>query len=297
METKAVLIGPCIGEMYWEFARFAPYIIWKRINQYLDVNIRFIVLTRPEMFDVYTRCASTFVPLNIPGDGTMYKPNCFRLDDFPREAYDFIIRSFKDQYSKEYKILEHVRPDISKKQFLNKNQFPKDKLLFDYKTRPENLKALEINLSNDKKPIVVLAPRYRSGMKRNWPYWQKLYDMIFENKNLTDKYKFIICGKNPDYVPDKYKRFVDINDLNNNSQMSLIGVTIETIKKAKLTIGSQSAIPNISLLLNVPVLEWGHQKFLHTIEYNPFKTKVTFIEDMNYNIKAEKVYSEILKLL
>jgi len=294
METKAVLIGPCIGEMYWEFARFAPYIIWKRINQYLDVNIRFIVLTRPEMFDVYTRCASTFVPLNIPGDGTMYKPNCFRLDDFPREAYDFIIRSFKDQYSKEYKILEHVRPDISKKQFLNKNQFPKDKLLFDYKTRPDNFKIVEQYL--DSRPIVILAPRYRAGMKRNWPHWQRLYNMISENKELCTKYNFIICGKKPDYVPDKYNRFCDINSITNN-KTSLIGITIEIIKQAKLTIGSQSAIPNISLLFKVPVLEWGHQKYLHTIEYNPFKTKVTFIEDMDYKISPEKIYSEILKLL
>jgi len=292
MKNKAILVGPCIGEMYWEFARFAPYVIWKKVNQYPD--IRFIVLTRPEMFDVYTRCASIFVPLNIPGDGTLYKPNCFALDNFPKEAYDFIVKSFKDHYSEQNEIIEHIRPDISKKQFANKNQFPKDKLLFDYKTRPDNFKIVEQYL--DSRPIVVLAPRYRVGMKRNWPHWQSLYNMISENKELCTKYNFIICGKKPDYVPDKYNRFCDINSITNN-KTSLIGITIEIIKQAKLTIGSQSAIPNISLLFKVPVLEWGHQKYLHTIEYNPFKTKVTFIEDMDYKVNPEKIYSEILKLL
>ena len=294
-KNKAVLVGPCIGEMYWEFARFAPYVMWKRENQYKSPHIRFIVLTRPEMFDVYTSCATTFVSLNIPGDGSVYKPNCFRLDDFPADAYDFIVKTFYDKYKKNNEILEHIKPDISKKQFLNKNQFPKNKLFFDYDTRPDNLKVVDSSINS--RPIIVLGPRYRNGMKRNWPYWQALYNMIFENKKLIEKYNFVICGKKPDYIPDMYGRFLDINNLVISENVSLIGITIEIIKKSKLTIGSQSAIPNISLLFKVPVLEWGHQKQLHTIEYNPYKTKVTFIEDMTYTIKPEVIYQEILKLI
>ncbi len=291
MKEKVVLVGPCIGEMYWEFGRFVPYVIWKKTYQYQEVP--FIVLTRPQMFDAYTGYASILIPLNIPGDGTRYKANCFRLDDFPQDAYNYIIDSFKKQYSS-FQILDHIIPDISKKQFLNKNQFPKDKLLFNYKPRKENYMVLDESLDN--RPYVILAPRYREGMKRNWGHWQTLYDMIFENKDLIRKYNFIICGKSPDYVPDKRDRFFDINSIVNN-KTSLIGITIEAIKRAKLTIGSQSAIPNISLLLKVPVLEWGHQRYLHTIDYNPFKTKVTFIEDMDYNIKPERIYNEILKIL
>jgi len=291
MKNKVVLVGPCIGEMYWEFARFAPHVIWKKTYEYS--NIPFIVLTRPDMFDVYISCASTLVPLNIPGDGSRYKANCFRLDDFPMDAYNYIVDAFKKQYSS-FQIVDFIKPDISKKNFLNKNQFPKDKLLFKYRTRVENSLVLDDALDN--RPYVILAPRYREGLKRNWSHWQSLYNMNFDNKDLIQKYNFVICGKKPDYVPDKYNRFFDINSIC-NTKTSVIGITIESIKRAKLTIGSQSAIPNISLLFKVPVIEWGHQKYLHTVEYNPFKTKVTFIEDIDYNIKPEKVYNEILKLL
>ena len=94
VKPKLVLVGPCIGEMYWEFGRFAPYVIWKREKEYKSSNIKFIVLTRETMFDLYAGCASIFIPLSIPGDGTLYKPNCFRLDEFPNDAYNFIIKTF-----------------------------------------------------------------------------------------------------------------------------------------------------------------------------------------------------------
>lgn len=295
IKPKVVLVGPCIGEMYWEFGRFAPYVMWKREQEYKSSSIKFIVLTRQTMFDLYAGCASVFVPLSIPGDGTLYKPNCFRLDDFPDDAYNFIIKTFYNKYSKNHQIVEHLKPDVSRKNFLNKNQFPRNKMLFNYYTRIENNTTIEKN--TERRPFVILAPRYRKGLKRNWPHWQKLYDLIYDDKRLFEKYNFMICGKYPDYIPDKYERFLDVNKFNTTTDVSLIGLTIESIRKAELTVGSQSAIPNISLLFKVPVLEWGHQKQLHTIEYNPFKTRVTFIEDMNYTINPETVYSEMLKLL
>jgi hypothetical protein len=61
--------------------------------------------------------------------------------------------------------------------------------------------------------------------------------------------------------------------------------------------GSQSAIPNISLLFGIRALEWGHQKHLHTVTYNVRKTKVTFLDDPKYNISPKLVYDEALKLL
>ena len=295
IKPKVVLVGPCIGEMYWEFGRFAPHVIWKREHEYKSSNIKFIVLTRQTMFDLYSGCASVFIPLSIPGDGTLYKPNCFRLDDFPDDAYNFIVKTFYNKYSKNHQIVEHLKPDISRKNFLNKNQFPRNKMLFNYYTRIENNTTIEKN--TERKSFVILAPRYRKGLKRNWPHWQRLYDLIYDDKRLFEKYNFMICGKYPDYIPDKYERFLDVNKFNTAADVSLIGLTIESIRKAKLTVGSQSAIPNISLLFKVPVLEWGHQKQLHTVEYNPFKTRVTFIEDMDYTINPNTIYSEMLKLL
>ena len=146
----------------------------------------------------------------------------------------------------------------------------------------------------NEKPVVILAPRYREGFKRNWPHWTNLYDLISNNEMLMKKYNFVIIGKDPDYIPDSLNRFFDINMIEQNINTSTIGLTIECLKKSVLTVGSQSAIPNISLLFGVKTIEWGHQKHLHTVTYNIKKTKVTFFEDAKYKISPDTIYKEIL---
>lgn len=295
MKPDAILTFS-LGEFYWEFGRFAPYVLWKRLNQYKNrKDINFIVMTDPTRFDIYGKHASILVPFRLKNNNN-YKENCFRLDGMSNEEYLSIIDIFKNQFKDRYNILEVVYPNINKKQFLNKNQFHIDKTNYSFLPRKAN-KVLVEKIINNEKPIVILAPRYREGMRRNWPYWNELYDLIFENKELIDKYNFVICGKKPDYVPDLKNRFLDINLIEQNINTSLIGLTIELMKRAVLTIGSQSAIPNISLLLGVPALEWGNQKQLHTITYNIRNTEVTFLEDNKFNISQKIIYDEMLKIL
>jgi len=292
--TKAVLFHMS-GEMYWEFGRFVPHFIWKRKKQYKKQDdVKFIVMTRPENFDMYGRYADILVPFRLKDD-TKYKPNCFRLDNLKQEEYISIINLFKKQFQDRYQIIETIYPDITKKQYVNRNQYPKDKMSYEYLPRKANLEMIQKYMNG--KPVVILAPRYRHGFRRNWPYWNQLYDMIWETKKLTDKYNFVICGRYPDYVPDQKNRFLDINKMDQNINTSLIGLTMECMKKSVLTIGSQSAIPNISLLFGVHALEWGHQKHLHTVTYNIRKTKVTFLEDLKYEISPKIIYHEILKIL
>lgn len=291
---KAVLFFMA-GEMYWEFGRFVPHFIWKRLKQYKgQKDVDFVVLTRPENFDMYGRHANVLVPFKLK-DNTKYKPNCFRLDNLKPEQYSGIINTFKDQFKERYNILEVVYPNITGKHYVNKNQYPKDKMKYDYLPRIANDEMIQKYMNG--KPVVILAPRFREGFRRNWPYWNDLYDLIYSNKNLYEKYNFVICGKSPEYVPDKQGRFLDINNFEQNINTSLIGFTMSCMKKAVLTIGSQSAIPNISLLFGVHALEWGHQKHLHTVTYNVRKTKVTFLEDMKYDISPKKVYDEAIKIL
>ncbi len=280
------------GEMYWEFARFAPYVIWKKEKQYKKKNIKFIIITDPTRFDIYGRHASILVPFRL---NQKYKQNCFRLDNVTIQEYLSIIESFKNQFKDRYNLLEIIYPDISKNQYSNKNQFPRTKMSYNYLPRLANKEL--INKHMDEKPIIVLAPRYREGFKRNWPYWTNLYDLISNNEILMKKYNFVIVGKNPDYIPDNQNRFFDINTIEQNINTSTIGLTIECLKKSVLTIGSQSAIPNISLLFGVHALEWGHQKHLHTVVYNIRRTKVTFLDDHKYQIKPEIIYNEMLKIL
>lgn len=292
---EKAIITFCISELFWEVARFAPYVIWKRQREYKNrKDVKFICITRPENFDIYGRNASILVPFKIK-DQEKYPANGFRLDNMPELEYYSIINDFRNHFKEKYDIIEIVYPDISKGQFLNKHQFPRNKMIYNF--LPRNANKEIIKKYSDEKPFVVLAPRYREGFKRNWPFWNDLYDMILENKKLKKKYNFVIVGRPPDYVPDIQKRILDINDMEQNINTSLFGLTIEAIKNSVLTVGSQSAIPNISLLLGVPSLQWGHQKYYHTVTYNIRKTNVTFLDDYDYNIDPKIIFEYMLQIL
>lgn len=291
MNPKAI-ITMCLGELYWEIGRFAPYVIYKKKQQ---PDIKFIVASREDRLDIYGGVADVFVPLRIPNEN-IYIQDCFRLNNFPDLEYYNFIKQIEDQFKDRYEIIEKIYPKVDNKSFYDKNQFKSSKMIYEYQPRLRNKKLVTEQIISNKK-IVVIAPRFRNGLKRNWPYWNKLYDLIYLNKNLMDRFEFVICGKNPDYIPDEKNRFIDINNFPKDPEVSLIGLTIELIKKSVLTVGSQSGIPNISLLLGIPVLEWGNQKQLHTVTYNILKTPITFLDDMKFDLSPEIIIKNMEDIL
>lgn len=271
-----------------------PY--FKR-KQYYNQDIKYIVLTREERFDLYGRAADILVPLNIPGDYINKSPNCFKLNGLKLFEYNKIVGDFKKKYQKRFDIIKHVFPDVKKGSFVNKNQFSKNMMMYNYKPRKENIALVEDYLPNDGKPLVILAPRYRNGFKRNWRHWQKFYDILANNGKLMNENNFIICGRPGEYKPDEQKRFYDMNDIHLGQSSSLVGLLLVIISKSFFTFGSQSAIPNISLLYGVDVLEFGCQKTLHTKTYNVTKTPITFFENRKYDIDPSLMLKEMSKLL
>jgi len=297
VKEKAILVGPIVSEMFWEFFRVVPRVVHSKIKEYRDPDIKYIVFTRLDRFDMYGKIADIFVPLNIEGDGTKYISECYRLMNLPYEHYQGLVKSFYDQYSKKYNIIEHIIPDVrDKKNYLNKNYYSSNMMRYQYFPREKNKELVDEYLKNNTKPIVTIAPRYRYKMKRNWPYWQDFYDLLLKSKLIND-FNFIICGKIPDYVADSNLKIHDINDIKIDNESSLIGLTMEVLKRSVLTIGSQSAIPNISLILGTEVLEWGDQRKYHTMTYNIFKTKVTYLDDSTFSIKPEVVISKLNEIL
>ena len=295
-KEDAVLLGPCVGELYWEGARFAPMLPYMIRNQYKNKLVKYIVLTREDRFDLYGKFADILVPLRIEGDYTEKKPECFRLIGLDNEKYQEIAMSFKEQYSQRFNIIKHLYPDIKKPAFVNKNQFPPKLMTYMYKPRQENYDLVNQYLPSDK-PIIVLGSRYRNGFKRNWSKWQEFYDILFKQTDLMSEYNFIICGKKGEYVPDKYSRFYDMNNIQVGKKSSLVGILLVILERAYFCFGSQSSIPNFALLYKVEVLEFGCQKTLHTRTYNVKNTPITFIENKSYDINPNVILKNLKELL
>ena len=288
VKEKVILVGPFVGELYWEFYRFAPYVFKQNKHNY-----PLVVLTRPDRYDIYGERAIEFSPLVLKGDSTKRFGECFKMIGLDYNDYRAIEKTFFRQMRNKYDIVEHFVPPFTKPDYLNKDFYPVHKRLFDYKPRKRNIELIDSFLNNVTKPIVVLAPRYRKNFKRNWPHWKEFYDKLIQTK-WHEKFEFIICGKENEYVPDELKRFKDINDVKLDEKSSLFGLLIEIISRSKLTIGSQSAIPNISLLFKIPALEWGNQKQLHTITYNPYRTSVTYLDSPNFDVPLQNVFNKMV---
>ena len=294
---NAVLFGPFIGEFYWECGRFAPMLPFYKTKKYKKENPKFIIFTREERFDLYGKNADILVPLKITGDYNQFQPECFRLTYYSIDDYHNLVKKFFNKYKEKYNILEHVFPNIKKPHFVNKNQYSKHNMIFKYEPRSENYDLVNRYLPTDKKPLVVIAPRFRNGFKRNWKNWKEFYDLLYNDKKLYDNFNFIICGKRGEYVPDDKSRFLDINDIPLSNNSSLAGILLVIMERAVFVFGSQSAIPNIGLLYKVEVLEFGCQKNLHAKTYNIFNSKITFIENKLYDIKASKIFSKFRQSL
>lgn len=295
--NDAVLFGPFTGEMYWEAGRFAPMLPYFKTKKYKGQDIKYIIWTREERFDLYGVFADILVPLRIEGDYKKRQPNCFRLNGLKPDEYKKMAKNFRKTYAKRFNIKEHIFPNVTKGKYLSKNQFPRRDMIFKYKPRKRNYELIEEYLPKDK-PLVVLAPRFRVGFKRNWKHWPEFFDLVDNDKELMNKFNFIICGKEGEYIPDKKNRFLDMNKIQLiPGTTSLVGLLLVILENACFTFGSQSAIPNLSLLYKIEVLEFGCQKTLHTKTYNIHKTPITFIENRKYDIDPGKIFGQFKSLL
>ena len=293
---KAILMGPFVGEFFWEFFRFAPMLPLLQQQKYPNKDIKYIIFTRPERFDIYGKKASILVPLRLNGDYAVMHPECFRLTNYPMEEYSKLVSDFRKKYEQRFQIVDHIIPNITKKFFLHKTQFSQNKMIFEYEPRDENYRLVACYLPKDK-PLVVISSRFRSGFRRNWPHWQIFFDKLWENESLRKDFNFIICGKPGEYVPDKYDRFYDMNKIVLGESSSIVGLLMTIMKSAFFTFGSQSAIPNISLLYGVEALEFGNEKDSHTKTYNIKHTPVTFLENVNFDIEPDFIFGHLENLL
>lgn len=287
---KIILAGPFCGEFGWEVLRFAPHVLWLKYKKHNN-KVGLIVYTRPDRFDLYGEYADELVPLNVNNRST----DCFKSLDVSNKEYEKLTLDIYKKYKSRHKIVNHIYPIIIKKKYANKNQFPNKQTYYEFNPRKSNKQLVESIIPDDK-PLVAIGPRFRKiARQRNWPHWEKFYDQIEHMKD----FNFVLCGRDPEYVPDPKDRFFDVNKfpIDHKKNTSMVGVIIEVLKKSVLCVGSQSSVPNLSNLVGTPTLQWGNEKKAHSKIYNVKNTPTTFIVDKKFEIKPKQIVIQMKNLL
>jgi len=285
-----IVFGPFIGEFGWEIMRWSGFVKWYKNS---NSNKSIVAATRTTSKDLYYDYVDDIFTFNIQDDYIKCKPDMYGNHNFHNDRYQLIINNIKSKFP-DYYIVE---PKIGKG---CRNYISKSNMIFDFSPHIDNKKIVSNIISSHlNKKVLVISSRFRkdSGIIRNWSEdnWLKLFNMI-NNKN---EYLVFITGVGNSYIkaPKNYKSFINIEDIVTSNNSSVIGLTIECIKKSFVTVGSQSAIPLLSNFLNVPTIIWGHEKQRHQVNENYNNTKCIFIDDMKYICDPLIIFNQIEKLV
>lgn len=251
MRHKAFLFGPFVGELGWEFFRFAPYAIHLKKN---NPRTRLIVLTRPSRFDLYGQYADILVPLRLKNDTRSEGRDAFKLIDYKEEYYYTVVKYFRSKFEKRFRVMKHYYPDIRGWRYKVKWQFPREKMDYDFLPREKN------------KEIARRALGKNIGIVDNLAT-----DKVIEREG-------IINGG------DLFARITNFT----GKDSSFLGSLIECIRLSKFVIGDiRHEASHLALLLGTPLIhveEPIEEDFINLL--NPLRTPVIMSEDVEKGVNV-----------
>ena len=142
---KAFLFGPFLGELSWEFYRFAPYAIYLKKH---NPDIKIIVLTRQNRFDLYGKYADILIPLRIKNED-IFAQHGFGLNGYRSEHYDTVKKYFYEKYNKRFDIVDHFCPLTHGWRGKIKWQFPRDKRSYDFQSKEKTYNVVNEIIRED----------------------------------------------------------------------------------------------------------------------------------------------------
>lgn len=250
MKSKAILLGPFVGELHWEFFHFAPHVIHYKMH---NPGIKIIVLTRESRFDLYGQYADIIVPLRLKGDNEMER-KAYKLIGYPEENYYAIVKYFREKFKKKYKILKHIYPDISLWRYKVKWQFPRNEMNYNFKPREKNI---DIG---------------RRTLGRN--------DAIYDS---------LATGSQPqkDGIISSFDLFTRITNFVDDVDSSTLGSLIESIRLCNFVVGDiKFEISHMALLLGIPLIHIGKEVSEDYIKLlNPLNTPIIISENIEDGVK------------
>lgn len=246
---NAYLVGPFVGELTWEFFRFAPYIIHLKKHR---PKTKIVVFTRPSRFDLYGQYADILVPLRIPN--SVEKQNCFTINGVTNINYEKLAKSFFEKYKKRFNIIDHIYPDISYYYYKLKWQFPRNSMDYDFKPRKQN---------------VMLVDEYVNNK------------VAFINFNFSEEMKVTEQLEKQGVFPMFINMITDDFLALNDKDSSLLGCIIELLKRSEFVVTKfDSYITHLSLLVGTPVIVVGEAPTYDSLSLiNPMGTKVFSCEN------------------
>jgi len=249
MKQPVYLFGPFVGELSWEFFRFAPFMIYKKKE---NPNIPTIVFTRNSSFDLYGNYADILVPLRIPNDVKLTR-DCFRLDSLQVKDYYRIGRQFASQYKRRFEVIKHFYPDIKSWRYKLKWQFPRRQMDYDFQPRKKNK---------------LIA---KSIVKHN--------NIIIDN--ITEEY-----FKHPEAI-NSIDLFAKITNKTNDYDSTYLGSLIESLKVCRFVVGNlESHLSHLAILLKKPLICVNNKITLDKIGImNPLKTQIIFANNIEEGIE------------
>lgn len=236
-KEKAYLFGPFIGELDWECYRFAPYAIHLKKR---NPDVKLIVFTRPERFDLYGKYVDIFVPMNLKNE-KIYTQKGFNLIGFDPKAYVSTMRFFRKKYIHRFEIIGGFFPDIDGWRYKVKWQFPRDLMDYDFKPRNKNESIVDDYTYDSSSYVVSDIVDYVHG---------------YECMDVAEFRSY--CRKN------------------NDNKSSFIGSLICLIREAEFVVSNlNSFVGKLSLLLKIPVISPNESLSEDSIGLiNPFNTRV-----------------------
>ncbi|MFW9871696.1 MAG: hypothetical protein ACFFG0_01250 [Candidatus Thorarchaeota archaeon] len=251
---SAYLVGPFVGELTWEFYRFAPYIITLKKKR---PKIKLVVFTRPSRFDLYGQYADILVPLKIPKS----KQKGFSIERLTDVTYTKLADKFYNKYYKKFRIINHIYPDISYFYYKLKWQYPRELMDYDFRPRKQN---------------IIFAKKYIKNNK-----------MVFINFNFSEKHQLVENIEKINHFPIFVNMLFEDFSSSDKKDKSLLGCTIEILKRCEFVITRfNTYIARLAMLLKIPILcidDFPTEDQLKL--FNPFNTKVVCCDDIDIGIE------------
>ena len=250
MKERAILVGPFVGELCWEFFRFAPYAIHLKKK---SRRTKLIVLTRESRFDLYGQYTDIFVPLRLKFDNEL-KRECFKLNGYAEENYYAVSKYFREKFKKKYNIIKHIYPDVRLWRYKVKWQFPRQYMNYNFKPREKNFDIARRSMESNYSILDISATKERIEKEG-----------VIDSGALTCRITNF-CGR----------------------ESSTLGCFIESIRLCKYIIGNiKSDISHLSLLLGIPLIHVGDplsDDFVKIL--NPLETPIIFSNTIEEGIET-----------